>query len=219
MSDTVQERGRTLYLHPRAATRGAAVASVGSALPERSVANDPIAARIGVTDDWIQSRTGVRSRHVADGIGEGVTALATRAGREALERAGIDAAALDLVIVASFTQDAILPNAAPLVAHELGATKAGSFDVGSACTGFVTGLSMATGQIEAGRADHALVIGADVISPVPQLRRQAHRRTLRRRCGSRRRRPCPGARPHRPGAAPLRRLRSGAHPHPARRRA
>jgi 3-oxoacyl-[acyl-carrier-protein] synthase-3 len=149
----------------RALTRGAAVASVGSALPARSVPNDPIAARIGVTDDWIQSRTGVRERVVSDGIDEGVTALATRAGREALERAGVDAAALDLVIVATFTQDAILPNAAPLVAHELGALRAGAFDVGSACTGFVAALSMATAQIEAGRADHVLVIGADVISP------------------------------------------------------
>jgi 3-oxoacyl-[acyl-carrier-protein] synthase-3 len=147
------------------ATRGAAVASIGTALPKTAVPNDPIAARVGVTDEWVRSRTGVRERRVASGIEEGVTALATRAGRIALERAGIDAAALDLVIVASFSQDAILPNAAALVAHELGATKAGAFDVGSACTGFVSSLAMAAGQIESGRADYALVIGAEVISP------------------------------------------------------
>jgi 3-oxoacyl-[acyl-carrier-protein] synthase-3 len=147
----------------RGVMRGAAVASVGTALPERSVPNAPIAERIGVTDDWIVSRTGVRERRVA-GAGEGVTALAIRAGREALERAGVEAAALDLVIVASFSQDALLPNAAPLVAGALGADRAGAFDVGSACTGFLTALSVATAQVEAGRADHVLVIGSDVVT-------------------------------------------------------
>ena len=163
MSETaaMQERVRPLL-----APRGAAVASVGTALPERSEDNHAIAARVGVTDAWVQSRTGVRERRVAADVEtEGVTALATRAGRIALERAGIDAAQLDLVIVASFSQDAVLPNAAPLVAYELGATNAGAFDVGSACTGFVTALSTATAMIETGRADHVLVAGADVISP------------------------------------------------------
>src|SRR4051812_2137670 len=147
----------------RGALRGAAVASVGTALPARSVPNAPIAERVGVTDDWIVSRTGVRERRVA-GDGEGVTSLAIRAAREAIDRAGVAASEIDLVIVASFSQDALLPNAAPLVASAIGAGRAGAFDVGSACTGFVTALSLATAQIEAGRADRVLVIGSDVVT-------------------------------------------------------
>src|SRR3954454_8401543 len=99
MSETVattQVKGQTLYLQSR---RGAAVASVGTALPARSEDNHAIAARVGVTDDWIQSRTGVRERRVASGIDEGVTALASTAAREALGQAGVDAADIDLVIV------------------------------------------------------------------------------------------------------------------------
>jgi 3-oxoacyl-[acyl-carrier-protein] synthase-3 len=152
---------------PRAAARerlrGAAVESLGTALPVRSVPNAPIAARLGVADGWIESRTGIRERRVA-GDAESLVSLAVGAANEALQRAGCEPAEIDLVIVASFTQDQLLPNAAPLVAHELGATAAGAFDVGSACTGFLAALSLATAQVEAGRADRVLVVGADLVS-------------------------------------------------------
>ncbi|MEA2479641.1 MAG: 3-oxoacyl-[acyl-carrier-protein] synthase, partial [Thermoleophilaceae bacterium] len=151
---------------PRQAHReraAATVAAVATALPERVVANAVIAERIGVDERWIESRTGVRERRFASGA-ESLTGLATRAGRAALDRAGVEAGALDLVVVATFTQDDLLPNTAPLVAKALGATRAGAFDVGSACTGFLAALALACGQVEAGRADHVLVIGAEVIS-------------------------------------------------------
>jgi 3-oxoacyl-[acyl-carrier-protein] synthase-3 len=90
--------------------------------------------------------------------------FAARAGRDAMERAGIDAGELDLVLVATSTADEITPNAAPLVAGLIGADRAGAFDVGSACTGWLAGLGMACGQIESGRARHALVVGADFLS-------------------------------------------------------
>jgi 3-oxoacyl-[acyl-carrier-protein] synthase-3 len=147
----------------RGALRGAAVQSLGTALPQRSVPSSHIAERLGVKDGWIESRTGIAARRVA-ADGERLTDLAADAGRQALGRAGAGAAELDLVVVASFTQDELLPNAAPLVAHALGATRAGAFDVGSACTGFLTALAVATAQVEAGRADRALVIGADLAS-------------------------------------------------------
>jgi 3-oxoacyl-[acyl-carrier-protein] synthase-3 len=101
----------------------------------------------------------VRSR-----AGRSASGSASAAGRAALERAALDPAELDLVIVATFTADELLPNAAPLVAAELGATRAGAFDVGAACTGFLTALSLATGQIESGRADRVLVVGADLVT-------------------------------------------------------
>ena len=143
--------------------RGATVESLGTALPRRAVANAPIAEAIGVVDGWIESRTGISERRVA-GDDESLTGLATEAGREALARAELDPAELDLVLVATFSQDDLLPNAAPLVAHALGAVRAGAFDVGSACTGFLTALDVATALVEADRAERVLVIGADVIT-------------------------------------------------------
>jgi 3-oxoacyl-[acyl-carrier-protein] synthase-3 len=146
-------------------TRIAGVASVAASLPPNRVANEEIAARIGVTPEWIVERTGIRERRLA-GEGASLTALAADAGRKALAAAGVDGADIDLVLVASFTQDELLPNAAPLVAEELGAGGAAACDLGAACTGFVTGLALAAAQIESGRAHYALVIGADLLSRV-----------------------------------------------------
>ena len=100
-------------------TRGSAVASVGVALPERVVANEEIAARLGVGDSWIESRTGVRERRIAD-PGERLETYAAEAAERALSNAGVAAAEIDLLLVATMTADEIIPNAAPLVAAELG---------------------------------------------------------------------------------------------------
>ncbi len=140
-----------------------AIHGIGAALPERVVANAEIAERAGVSEDWIVARTGVHERrHVAEG--ERLDALATDAGRRALEDAGVEPEELDLVLVATMSPDEVSPNAAPLVAHELGAYAAGALDVGAACTGFLGALGLAAAQIESGRAERTLVIGADVLS-------------------------------------------------------
>src|SRR4051794_6893180 len=143
--------------------RRAALASIASCLPEGVVPSSRIAERLGVSEDWILARTGVRERRILaedDRLDE----LATEAGRLALERAEVDPAALDLVVVATVAADEVLPNAAPLVAEALGAHGAGAFDIGAACTGFLSGLAVAAAQVESGRVDHALVIGAEVLS-------------------------------------------------------
>jgi 3-oxoacyl-[acyl-carrier-protein] synthase III len=142
---------------------GAAIAAVGMAVPDRLVANAEIAELIGVEESWIAKRTGTRERPWA-APGERMTSFAAKAGATALERAGLPASELDLVLVATSSADEITPNAAPLVAGLIGAHNAGAFDVGAACTGWLTALSMACGQIESGRAQHALVIGADFLS-------------------------------------------------------
>ena len=144
---------------------GAAIASVGVSLPAKVVESAAIGERLGVRDDWIERRTGIRSRRVAE-AGERLATHATRAGREALDRAGVVAGELDMVLVATTTADEILPNAAPLVAHSLGADRAGAFDVGAACTGFLSALAVGSAQIEAGRARNVLVIGADFMSRI-----------------------------------------------------
>jgi 3-oxoacyl-[acyl-carrier-protein] synthase-3 len=142
---------------------GAAIVAVAMAVPQRRVANREIADRIGVEEGWIAKRTGTRERPWA-APGERLTDFAARAGRESLSRAGIEPRDLDLVLVATSTADEITPNAAPLVAGLVGADRAGALDVGAACTGWLGALALACGQIESGRAVHALVIGADFLS-------------------------------------------------------
>ncbi|MBV9803032.1 MAG: beta-ketoacyl-ACP synthase 3 [Solirubrobacterales bacterium] len=133
------------------------------AVPGRLVSNDDLAARLGVDAQWIAKRTGTRVRPWASD-GERLSQLATDAGQEALERSGIEPEKLDLVLVATSTADEIAPNAAPLVAGMLGAHRAGALDVGAACTGWLSALALACGQIESGRAQHVLVVGADFLS-------------------------------------------------------
>jgi len=145
--------------------RGAAVLSVGASLPRRAVSNEEIAARIGKTDEWIYTRTGIRERRHA-GPEERLVAIAGAASRDALERAGIAAAELDLVVVGTLTADDRMPNAAAALAHELGAAGAATIEINAACSGFLTALSVATAQVEAGRAERALVVGADFISRI-----------------------------------------------------
>jgi 3-oxoacyl-[acyl-carrier-protein] synthase-3 len=145
------------------AALGAAIAGVAMAVPERRVTNAEIAARLDVDEQWIAKRTGTERRPWAE-AGERLSDFAARAGREALTRAGVGGRELDLVLVATSSADEITPNAAPLVAGAIGAERAGALDLGSACTGWLGGLAMACGQIESGRARHALVVGADFLS-------------------------------------------------------
>jgi 3-oxoacyl-[acyl-carrier-protein] synthase-3 len=162
MSLTVPERSE-----PVAAVLpvGAAIASVGVSLPETVVPNAQIAPRIGVTDEWIVRRTGIRTRRVAR-PDERLATHASRAAAAALKRAELAANQLDLVLVATTTPDEVMPNAAPQVAHELGATRAGAFDIGAACTGFLSALAVGAAQIESGRVQTAVVIGADFMSRI-----------------------------------------------------
>jgi 3-oxoacyl-[acyl-carrier-protein] synthase-3 len=151
---------------PHAAPRaGAAVAAVGVSLPATVVANAPIAERLGVSDEWIVRRTGIHSRRIAEPA-ERLVSHAAAAATQALSRAEIAPQAVDLVLVATTTPDEIMPPAAPQVAHAIGATSAGGFDIGAACTGFLSALAVGAAQIESGRARCALVIGADFMSRI-----------------------------------------------------
>jgi 3-oxoacyl-[acyl-carrier-protein] synthase-3 len=146
-----------------ATLRTASVLGLGHHLPEQVVNNLPIAERLGIDDHWIEKRTGIRSRRHAMPH-ERLSDLATAAGKAAVEDAGIDAAELDVVLVATTSADEITPNAAPYVATTLGAAKANAMDIGAACTAFVTALSVGSSMIESGRAETVLVIGADALS-------------------------------------------------------
>ena len=141
----------------------AGIVGLGGALPERVVPNDEISPAIGVDHDWIVRRTGIRERRYARRDAP-LAELAAAAADAALADAGLAGSQIDLVLVASCSQDSIMPNAAPQVAHAIGASAAGAFDVGSACTGFVAALAAARGMLLSGASRHALVIGAEIMS-------------------------------------------------------
>ena len=141
----------------------AGIVGLGCALPQRIVANAEISPAIGVEADWIERRTGIRERRYAE-PGAQLAELATAAGRSALGDAGVRGSQVDLVLVASCSQDSVMPNAAPQVAHALGAEGAGAFDVGSACTGFLSALAVARAMLVSGASQTALVIGAEIMS-------------------------------------------------------
>jgi 3-oxoacyl-[acyl-carrier-protein] synthase-3 len=147
----------------REASAGAGALGLGASLPATVVGNDLLAPAIGVGEEWIVRRTGiVERRHAA--AGAQLSALAAAAGREALADAALDASELDLLIVATFTPDSIIPPASASVAHLLGAGHASTFDLNNACSGFVSALAVADASIRAGGCRHALVIGAEIIS-------------------------------------------------------
>src|ERR671930_868843 len=145
--------------------RTATILGLGHHLPPEVVPNGPIAERIGVDDAWIVKRTGIKSRRRAL-PGERLTDYATFAGRRALTDAGVDGRDVDLVLVSTMTPDEITPNAAPVVANALGAENAGAVDIGAACTGWLAALRLAAGQVETGRADRVLVIGAELLTRI-----------------------------------------------------
>lgn len=143
--------------------RYAAISGWGMALPERVVTNEELARRLDTSDEWIRSRTGISQRYVA-APDEYTSVLATRAGRAALDRAGLSPAAVDMVIVATCTPDRPFPATACAVQASLGIPAAGAFDLAAACSGFVYGLSVATALIKSGMSNCLLLVAADVFT-------------------------------------------------------
>ncbi|MEK6532632.1 MAG: beta-ketoacyl-ACP synthase III [Nitrospirota bacterium] len=140
------------------------IAGTGSYTPSRVMTNTELERMVATSDDWIRERTGIRERHIA-ASGEACSDLAVQAGRRALAAAGLAAADLDLILVATCTGDYPLPATACLVQHQLGATKAAACDLSAACCGFVYALSVADAYVRTGMR-HVLVIGSEVMSAI-----------------------------------------------------
>lgn len=145
--------------------RRAAITSLGRYVPERVMTNADLEKIVNTSDTWIRTRTGIEQRHVVE-PGTGTSELAVRAAREALERRGIGAEEVDLIIVATVTPDMVFPATACLVQDKLKATKAWGFDLSAACSGFVFALSTGAQFIAAGTHKKVLVIGADVMTAI-----------------------------------------------------
>ncbi len=145
--------------------RRAVIAGTGSALPRRQVTNAQLAETVDTSDEWIVERTGIRMRYIA-GEGETTSSLATDAARRAIESAGIEPSAIDLIILATATPDQTFPASATIVQTALGIDDCVSFDVQAVCSGFLYALSVADSMIKSGAARHALVIGAETFSRI-----------------------------------------------------
>jgi 3-oxoacyl-[acyl-carrier-protein] synthase-3 len=146
-------------------TLRAVIAGTGSALPKRRVTNAELAETVDTSDEWIVERTGIRARHIA-GDGETTATLGAEAARNALAAAGIEATAVDLIIVATATPDQTFPASATKVQDLLGAGDCVAFDVAAVCSGFLYAVSVAESMIRAGSARTALVIGAETFSRI-----------------------------------------------------
>ena len=144
----------------------ARVIGTGSYLPGKPVSNDDLAARgIDTNDEWIVTRTGIRSRHLAE-AGTTSSELGLIAAQRALEMAGVAAADLDLIVVATSTPDFIFPSTACIIQGKLGNKGAAAFDVQAVCAGFTYALGIAEKFIASGSHKKALVIGAEVFSRI-----------------------------------------------------
>jgi len=141
------------------------VAGVGAYLPARVVSNAELAKKLETSDEWIRERTGIRERRIA-ADGECTSDLAIAASQEALRAAGMNAGAIDLIVLATATPDETFPATATTVQARLGITRGAAFDIQAVCSGFVYAVATADNFIKAGQAKNVLVIGAETFSRI-----------------------------------------------------
>ena len=144
------------------------ITGTGSYLPPRRLANADLVRELALkgvetSDEWIVERTGIQARHFA-AADVGCSDLALHAATAALQAAGVQAAAIDLIIVATSTPDMVFPSTACILQHKLGSSGGAAFDVQAVCSGFVYALSIADSMIQTGAASKALVVGSEVFS-------------------------------------------------------
>ena len=141
------------------------VLGIGSYLPSRVVTNEELARKVDTSDEWIVQRTGIRERRIA-APGELTSDLARKAATAALNDAGLDAQAIDLIIVGTSTPDQTFPASAVTVQAGLGITHGAAFDMQAVCSGFVYALATADSLLKSGNFKRALVIGAETFSRI-----------------------------------------------------
>ena len=144
----------------------AAITSVGHFLPEERLTNFDLEKLVDTSDEWIRTRTGISERRILRDPAKPTSYMATRAAQEALDKRGMSAEDLDLIIVATVTPDMLFPATACLVQDQLGATGCWGFDVSAACSGFLFALSTAARFVETGKHKAVMVIGADKMSTI-----------------------------------------------------
>ena len=145
------------------AKTNAGILGTGHSYPEGVLTNADLEKIVDTSDEWITTRTGIKQRRKA-APNEYTSQFAVRASREAIERAGLEAADIDLILCATVTPDQILPSTACLIQAQLGANQAAAMDIVAACSGFIYGLSLADTMIRTGQSKYTLVIGAEILT-------------------------------------------------------
>lgn len=141
------------------------IVGTGSYLPEKILTNYDLEQMMDTSDEWIRTRTGISRRHIA-ADNELASDLAVNASRAAMEMAGLAAADIDLIIVATTTPDMVFPSTACILQNKLGIKGCPAFDVQAVCSGFVYALSVADSFIRSGKYRHALVVGTEIYSRI-----------------------------------------------------
>ncbi|SEL00099.1 3-oxoacyl-[acyl-carrier-protein] synthase-3 [Maribacter orientalis] len=145
----------------------AAITAVGGYVPQFVMTNKMLEELVETNDEWITTRTGIKERRVLKKEeGEGTSYLAIKAAQDLMKKKGLDAAEIDLVIVATATPDSMVASTAAFVASEIGAVNAFAYDLLAACSSFLFGMSAVAGHIETGRYKKVLLIGADKMSSI-----------------------------------------------------
>jgi len=144
----------------------ASIIGVNAYVPEYKLSNDQLATMVATNDEWITTRTGIKTRHILQTPGQGTSHLAIPAVLGLLEKTNTDAKEIDLIICATITPDMPTPATANLIAHGVGAINAFSYDLQAACSGFLYALVTGTQFIESGNYKKIIVVGADKMSSI-----------------------------------------------------
>ena len=162
---TVQPHASRSIVPPTRPLRPVRIAGLSTYVPPRVLTNADLEKMVETSNEWILQRTGIRERHVVD-PGTATSDLAYEASLGALKQAGIEAIDVGFIVVGTTTPDTIFPSTACVLQNKLGATKAWGFDLGAACSGFTYSLTVGMQMVASGAVEHALVIGADVMSSI-----------------------------------------------------
>jgi 3-oxoacyl-[acyl-carrier-protein] synthase-3 len=139
------------------------ILGTGHSYPEGILTNAELETMVDTSDEWITTRTGIKQRRKA-APGEYTSQFAVRAGRQAIERAGLQPEDIDLILCATVSPDQILPSTGCIIQAELGANKAAAMDLVAACSGFLYGVTLADTMIRTGQSKNVLVVGAEVLT-------------------------------------------------------
>lgn len=144
----------------------AAITAIGAWLPETVLSNADLEKMVDTTDEWIQSRTGVKERRIMKGEKRGTSEIGIHSIQSILEKTGIDPLEIEVVIVCTVTPDYVFPSTSNVITDKLGLKNAWGFDLSAACSGFLYGLSTGAQMIESGRYKKVIVVGADKMSSI-----------------------------------------------------
>jgi 3-oxoacyl-[acyl-carrier-protein] synthase-3 len=150
---------------PRIGGRPTTIASLATFVPPRLLTNADLEKMVETTDEWILQRTGIRERHIVD-PGVATSDLGREAAVKAIANAGLTPEDIDVIIVGTVTPDMMFPSTACLIQQKIGAKHAWGFDISAACSAFTYSLTTASHLVASGSHDHALVVGADVMSSI-----------------------------------------------------